>query len=87
MTAEMNSLDIYISVKFREISRKISKILIYRRNIADKWKKNLKFLLTDYRRDISCRHSPIHEISTDISEIFNLGYKRRRKLIMSIYVI
>ena len=47
---------------------------IYRRNIADKWKKNSKFLLTDYRRDISCRHSPIHEISADISEIFNLGY-------------
>ena len=29
--------------------------------------------LIDYRMNILCRHSSIHEISADIFEIFNLG--------------
>ena len=56
---------------FREMSGKIGKKPIYRRNIADKCKKIQKFPLTDYLREISCRYSPIHEISADISI---LGY-------------
>ena len=54
-----------------EISRKNGKILIYWRNIIDNCKKIPKFLLNDYRRDISYQHLPTHEISIDISDIFN----------------
>ena len=55
---------------FREMSGKIGKKPIYRRNIADKCKKMPKFPLTDYLREISCRYSPIHEISAKYRPIF-----------------
>ena len=60
---------------FREMSGKIGKKPIYLRNIADKYKKMPKFPLTDYLREISCRYSPIHKISTDISDISITGMK------------
>ena len=62
-----------ISVKFREMSRKIGKIPIYWRNIVDNYKKkNPKFLLIDYRRDISCRYPLTHDISEKYRPIFSI---------------
>ena len=51
-----------------DISGNIGKNPIYRRNFAEQTDKKSKFPMTDYRREISCRHSPIHEISADISD-------------------
>ena len=56
-----------------QISGKIGQKPIYQRNIADSCKKNPKFPLTDYRREISCRHLPTHEILADISDISITG--------------
>ena len=52
---------------------KYPEISVQYRYIADNCKKNPKFLLTDYQKDISCRYSPMHEIPADIFEISIFG--------------
>ena len=53
-----------------DISGNIGKKPIYRRNFAEKTDKKPKFPMADNRKEISCRHSPIHEISAKYRPIF-----------------